>query len=369
MKKVFLVSGARPNFMKIAPIFKEMKKYTEKFKPIIIHTGQHYDYEMSKIFFEALNIPEPDIYLAVGSGTHGEQTGKIMIEFEKVCLKEPPDLIIVVGDVNSTLAAAIVAVKLHIKLAHIEAGLRSFDRRMPEEINRTLTDVVSDFLFTTCEDGNLNLKREGIPDDKIFLVGDVMIDSLFANQRKINSIQKYKDFGLAPEEYALLTLHRAENVDDKDTLKNILKALSEIVKEIPIIFPAHPRTLKRIKKFGFSDYFCDEGLKKIRLTEPLGYMEFQNLLKNSKFVLTDSGGIQEETTALSIPCLTLRENTERPITLAEGTNVLVGSNIKAIIEEAHKILEGKVREANPLAIWDGKASERIVKILIDKFCG
>ena len=374
MKKVFLVSGARPNFMKIAPIFRELKKYPEEFEAIIIHTGQHYDYEMSKIFFEDLNIPEPNIYLGVGSGNHGEQTGKIMIEFEKVCLKEPPDLVIVVGDVNSTLAAALVAVKLHIQLAHIEAGLRSFDRIMPEEINRILTDVVSDFLFTTCEDGDLNLKREGIPESKIFLVGDVMVDTLFDNQEKVDSVQKYKDFGLVSKEYALLTLHRAENVTTKDKLRNILEALNEIVKEIPIIFPAHPGTLKQIKKFGLSDYFCDnDEPKKIRWIKPLGYIEFQSLLKNSRLVLTDSGGMQEETSVLNIPCLTLRENTERPITLTKGTNVLVGSNIKRIIEETHKILGGSPRsggdrKTNHSILWDGRASERIIKILREKFC-
>ncbi len=368
MKRIFLVSGARPNFMKIAPIIRELEKYPEKFEPIVVHTGQHYNYEMSKIFFEELNIPKPNISLGVGSGSHGEQTGKIMIEFEKVCLEKPPDLIIVVGDVNSTLAAALVAVKLHIQLAHIEAGLRSFDRRMPEEINRILADVVSDFLFTTCEDANLNLKREGIPKDKIFLVGDVMIDTLFANQEKIDSVQKYKDFGLDSKKYALLTLHRAENVATKNIMKNILEALNEIVKEIPIIFPIHPGTLKQIKKFSLSDYFCDNNNpKKIRLIEPLGYIEFQSLLKNSKLVLSDSGGLQEETNVLNIPCLTLRENTERPITLTKGSNILVGSNTKMIIDEAHKILNGKSdKKANYPTLWDGKASERIVKVLREK---
>lgn len=357
--KVILVAGARPNFMKIAPLLKELKKYPHKFNPLIVHTGQHYDYEMSKVFFKELIIPEPDIYLGVGSGNHGEQTGKTMIEFEKVCIKENPDLVVVVGDVNSTLAGAIVSSKLHIPLAHIEAGLRSFDVSMPEEINRMLTDQVSDFLFTTCEDGDKNLKKEGIKKERIFLVGDIMIDTLLANRKKIDYIRTYKEMGLESNKYALLTLHRAGNVDRKGNLKDVLSALDKIAIKIPIIFPVHPRTRKKIKEFGFSKH-----LKRIKTISPLGYLEFQNLLKNSKFVLTDSGGIQEETTVLNIPCLTLRENTERPITLMQGTNILVGSDTKKIIGEALRIIgrDYKITSKCP-RIWDGKTSQRIIKIL------
>lgn len=344
--------------MKIAPVEKEMRKY-KRFAPVIVHTGQHYDYEMSKVFFKDLKIPEPDIYLGVGSGNHGEQTGKIMIGLEKICLKEKPDLVIVVGDVNSTLAGALVASKLHIPLAHIESGLRSFDNSMPEETNRRLTDQVSDFLFTTCIDGNINLLKEGIPKEKIFLVGDIMIDVLLMNKKKIDSIKKYRDFGLKPKGYALLTLHRPGNVDKKNNLENILKALTQIAEKIPIVFPIHPRTKKQVEKFGFKKYF-----KKIKSISPLGYIEFQSLLKDAKFVLTDSGGIQEETTFLDIPCLTLRENTERPITVEEGTNTLVGGDTKKIVSEAYKIIDGAGKKViHSVSLWDGKTAIRIVKIL------
>lgn len=374
MRKIILVCGARPNFMKIAPLKRTIEKYSAKstgkpIRPILVHTGQHYDYEMSRIFFKDLELPRPDIFLNVRSGNHGEQTARVMIGFEKTVIGEKPDLVIVVGDVNSTLAAALVAVKLHIPVAHVEAGLRSFDRKMPEEINRILSDIVSDFLFTTCEDANLNLKQEGISQDKIFLVGDIMIDTLFANRKKIDGIKKYRDFGLDKQGYALLTLHRPSNVDFKSTLKNILVSLNKIANRIPILFPGHPRTLKQIKKFGFDKYFFPhnkENSKKIRLINPLGYIEFQSLLKNSKFILTDSGGIQEEATVINIPCLTLRDTTERPVTVKEGTNILTGNDPEKILKESFKILEGKGKKGKTPPQWDGRTGERIVNILVKK---
>lgn len=383
--KVINVVGARPNFMKIAPILREMRKYPEKFDPLLVHTGQHYDYEMSKVFFKDLELLEPDIYLGVGSGNHAEQTGKVMIEFEKVLFKEKPDLVIVVGDVNSTLAAALAAVKLHIPVAHVEAGLRSFDREMPEEINRLLTDAISDYLFTPSPDADENLKKEGIPEDKIFLVGDVMVDSLLYNKeraKKSNILAKLclmKNLrtshrrALIPDRlspiinYALLTLHRPSNVDDKKSLLKILKALGEISQKIPIIFPAHPRTKRHIKRFRLENYFnytpvfpIDSGINCI---DPLGYLDFLNLEMHAKFVMTDSGGIQEETTVLNVPCLTLRSTTERPITITQGTNLLVWNDTERIVKEAFEILDSKRKKRKSPELWDGRASERIVDIL------
>ncbi len=483
--KVINVVGARPNFMKIAPIIRVIKSFNQTncrnqtnlsrlprsesvrgemrslfhwdqtnqrnqrnqinqrnlINSKLVHTGQHYDYEMSKVFFEDLEIPEPDIYLGIGSGTHAEQTGRVMIEFEKVLFKEKPDLVMVVGDVNSTLACALAASKIHYSkdsvestkidsfnseqlsvnnptnsknsinpmnargyrplIAHVEAGLRSFDRTMPEEINRLLTDQISDFLFTPSPDANENLKKEGVPEEKIFLVGNVMVDSLLYNLEKakkstvlyrlglinsnptnqINQIDKINQ----TNRYALLTLHRPSNVDNKDAFLRIINALAEISKRIPIIFPIHPRTRKQIEAFGFQKYFSflelnsinsinqtNQRNKKnqrnqtnqIKLIDPLGYLDFLNLMTHSKFVMTDSGGIQEETTVLGIPCLTLRETTERPITISQGTNVLVWNDTQKIIDEAFKILDGKGKRGNCPELWDGKAAERIVETLV-----
>ncbi|MCJ7508808.1 MAG: UDP-N-acetylglucosamine 2-epimerase (non-hydrolyzing) [candidate division Zixibacteria bacterium] len=363
----------------------------------LVHTGQHYDYEMSKVFFEDLEIPEPDIYLGVGSGTHAEQTGKVMIEFEKVLFQEKPDLVLVVGDVNSTLACALASVKLDIPVAHVEAGLRSFDRTMPEEINRLLTDQISDFLFTPSPDANENLKKEGIPEEKIFLVGNVMVDSLLYNLGKAQKSDILEKLGLQkelstancllptaycslptdycslPSAYCLLTLHRPSNVDEKDSFLNIIKALTEISKRISIIFPIHPRTRKQIEAFGFEHYFTNSSPHTshltphacgIRCVDPLGYLDFLNLMMHSKFVMTDSGGIQEETTVLGIPCLTLRDTTERPITISQGTNVLVWNDTQKIIDEAFKILNGKGKKGNCPEFWDGKTAERIVETLV-----
>jgi len=350
--KIINVVGARPNFMKIAPIMRAMRLY-RKIKPLLVHTGQHYDVNMSDAFFKDLELPKPDIHLEVGSGTHAVQTARVMERFEKVLFKERPDWILVVGDVNSTLGCSLAASKLHIKVAHVEAGLRSFDRRMPEEINRVLTDQISDFLFTTCEDADRNLAKEGIARDKVFLVGDVMIDTLLYYMKKVWLN------GADEAEYAVVTLHRPSNVDDKDTFERISKAMNRIAKSIPIIFPVHPRTRRQIKRFGFEKYYNGN----IKLLDPLGYLDFIKLYPKAKMVLTDSGGIQEETTVLDIPCLTIRENTERPITIESGTNVLVGTNEKKIVKEAKKILRGTRKRRKTIKYWNGKAAERIVKIL------
>ena len=358
--KIACVVGARPNFMKIAPILEAMKPYP-KLQPLLVHTGQHYDYEMSGVFFEDLNIPEPDVYLGVGSGSHAVQTAKIMIEFEKVVLEHKPDMVLVVGDVNSTLACAIVAAKLHIPVAHVEAGIRSFDRAMPEEINRILTDAVSDYLLPPSKHGCENLRREGIPEEKIFFVGDVMIDTLLKHKDKAAATPILNELGLQKGNYVLMTTHRPNNVDIRENLINILSAVQAIQNKIRIVFPMHPRTRNSIKEFKLSDKMSN--MKNLMITEPVGYLRFLNLMTHAKFVITDSGGIQEETTVLNIPCLTFRENTERPETIDEGTNILVGNNTQRIIEESFKILEGQGKTGSYPELWDGRTAERIVKII------
>lgn len=370
--KIILVVGARPNFIKIAPLITEIKKYSQ-IKPILLHTGQHYDKGMSKVFFQNLGLSEPDIYLGVGSGSHAQQTAKVIVEFEKVCVKERPDLVVVVGDVNSTLACSLVAAKLQIKIAHVEAGLRSFDRRMPEEINRLVTDSLSDFLFTTCEEANDNLAQEGVLADKIHFVGNVMVDTLLKFKDEARAKAKIK---IDKKDYALLTLHRPSNVDQPKMFENILKGLQEISQKIPIIFPAHPRTQKQIKIFGLEKYFSPVApnseflinpVNSINLLEPVSYFEFLNLMAQSNFVLTDSGGIQEETTILGIPCLTLRENTERPITIKEGTNELIGTDTKKIVKSALAVLNNDQPAGKIPKLWDGKAAQRIIKILVENY--
>jgi len=379
MKKIILVAGARPNFMKIAPVVRAIKNYnkssvTKRINYQLVHTGQHYDVEMSESFFKDLDLPAPDIHLNVGSGTHAEQTGKIMIEFEKVCLREKPDLVVVVGDVNSTVACALTAAKLSIPVAHIEAGLRSFDRTMPEEINRVLTDQISDYLFTTCDDANENLMHEGIPKNKIFFVGNVMIDTLVAHVKLAKKSRILEKLRLREngrlKKYAVLTLHRPSNVDNQLVLGGILRALNKVSERIPIIFPAHPRTVSRIKNFKLNDMLffldnppLDDFPGKIMLTPPLGYLDFLCLMSNATLVLTDSGGIQEESTILGVPCLTLRNNTERPITVREGTNIVVGNTPNKIVKTAFHILKNGIRQKKIPKYWDGKAAERIVKIL------
>ncbi|MDQ2746607.1 MAG: UDP-N-acetylglucosamine 2-epimerase (non-hydrolyzing), partial [Acidobacteriota bacterium] len=305
MLKVLNIVGARPNFMKIAPIVREMKRRNTEFQPLIIHTGQHYDQAMSDSFFHDLGIPASDYHLEIGSHSHAVQTAKIMTAFEPIVLQEKPDWVLVVGDVNSTIACALVGAKLNVKIAHVEAGLRSRDRTMPEEINRILTDSISDLLLTTSEDADENLKNEGVTADKIKFVGNVMIDSLFYNLEKAQNLKVRENLSLVNEDYAVLTLHRPSNVDDREIFGGMLEALIEISEKLPIIFPAHPRTKSNIENFGFAERIEKSN---IRLIEPLGYLDFMNLYSGAKLVLTDSGGLQEETTALSIPCLTLREN-------------------------------------------------------------
>ncbi len=364
MIKVLNIVGARPNFMKIAPVFREMQRRSAEFEPLIVHTGQHYDEKMSDAFFDDLEIPRPDIDLNIGSASHAVQTAGIMLAFEPVVLDQRPDWVVVVGDVNSTIACALVCSKLGVKVAHVEAGLRSFDRTMPEEINRILTDSISDLLLTPSRDGNKNLSNEGIPENKIRLVGNVMIDSLFHHLEIAKKSPIREVLRLVDKNYGVLTLHRPSNVDERDTLAPLVETLIEISQRIPIVFPAHPRTAFKIDEFGFSESIADSGVK---LIEPLGYLDFLNLMSHSKLVLTDSGGLQEESTTLGIPCLTLRENTERPITIEMGTNVLVGTNPDKIKHTAYEILENPdfTAGAKVPPLWDGKTAGRICDALIE----
>lgn len=350
--KIIHVVGARPNFMKLAPVYRAISN--KKVKQIIVHTGQHYSSNMSDIFFKELNIPAANINLEVGSGTQAEQVAKIMIAFEKVILLEKPDLVIVYGDVNSTLAASLVCSKLQVKLAHVEAGLRSFDASMPEEINRIVTDRLSDVYLTTSIDANLNLLKEGVSKEKIHFVGNVMIDTLMSFLDKKSSLKIN-----TPETYAVVTLHRPSNVDDVKKLRLIVNSLLDISKNIPIFFSVHPRTKERLMSI------LKNKKSSIVLLDPLGYIEFLNLVKNSKMVITDSGGIQEETTFLGIPCLTLRANTERPVTVELGTNTLVGDDFDLLKKNVLDILNGKYKKGKIPKLWDGSASKRIADILID----
>ena len=359
MKKIISIVGARPNFMKIAPIHFEFLKYKDSVQHLICHTGQHYDEKMSKIFFDELNISKPDFYLGVGSGSHAMQTAGIMIEFEKVLIAENPDLVIVVGDVNSTIACSLVAKKMNISVAHIEAGLRSFDRTMPEEINRILTDSISDFLFVTEQSGLDNLKNEGVDESKVFFTGNVMIDSLIQNMGKINTSQVLASLGLEEAAYVLCTLHRPNNVDSKHSLESILATLNSFAQKKKIVFPVHPRTRTKMKEFGI-DHALSEN---VMITDPIGYIDFLCLIKNASLIITDSGGIQEETTYLGVPCVTLRNNTERPVTINIGSNYLAGTDVSKLSNIVAEILNGQIKKSNIPPLWDGKAAERICKIL------
>jgi UDP-N-acetylglucosamine 2-epimerase (non-hydrolysing) len=349
---IFHIVGARPNFMKVAPVLNALRT-RKNVVQTLIHTGQHYDVNMSDVFFQQLGIPEPDVNLAVGSGSHAKQTAEIMIRLEPVILERQPDIALVYGDVNSTVATVLVCAKLGVRVGHVEAGLRSFDRAMPEEINRLVTDQLSDLLFTPSEDGNENLRREGIPAEKIFFVGNVMIDSLV---RLLPAAQNGKTNDL-PERYALVTLHRPANVDDSLRLKGILESLLEVNRDLSVVFPAHPRTRKRIEDFGLN-------AGQLRVLDPLPYVDFLGLQSRATVVITDSGGIQEETTYLGVPCLTVRENTERPITVSMGTNVLVGRDREKLRAELSRVLSGKGKKGTVPPLWDGRAGERIADILV-----
>jgi UDP-N-acetylglucosamine 2-epimerase (non-hydrolysing) len=364
---IYLVAGARPNFMKIAPIVRALQAHRGlAFK--IIHTGQHYDREMNDVFFDELGIPKPDVFMGAGGGSHSLQTAKIMVAFEELCQADRPDSVLVVGDVNSTLACSIVAKKLNIPVAHVEAGLRSGDMTMPEEINRLVTDSISDWFFVTEPSGVTHLRREGKPDSAIFYVGHVMVDNALYQAEKLTNTDtsgfetnafKTANTGNG-NRYGVVTLHRPSNVDIADMMSRIGGALKEISAELPLIFPVHPRTRGNLEKFGI-----DLG-PNVTLVGPQGYMAFLNLWKDAAVVLTDSGGLQEETTALGIPCVTIRENTERPITVEEGTNVLAGTDPDRIVAEARKVLRGEGKQGRRPHLWDGKAAERIVEILAAK---
>jgi UDP-N-acetylglucosamine 2-epimerase (non-hydrolysing) len=359
--KIINIVGARPNFMKIAPIQREMSKY-DHLHPFLVHTGQHYDDKMSKLFFQDLELPEPDAYLGIGSGTHAEQTARIMVEFEKVIDKEKPDLVIVVGDVNSTAACSLVAAKKGVSVAHVEAGLRSFDRTMPEEINRIVTDTLSDYLFVTEQSGLENLRHEGIAEEKIFFTGNVMIDSLVYYLKKADSSQILQNLNLNGYPYALITLHRPSNVDQKASYQRLLDAFEKIQEGIKIVFPMHPRSRKMLDEFGLQQRIT--SMKNLIITDPIGYLDFIKLMSSATLVLTDSGGIQEETTYLGIPCLTMRENTERPVTVEEGTNIIVGSDSQKIVKETYSILAGRSKKGSIPALWDARAAQRIVEIIL-----
>ena len=365
--KILNIVGARPNFMKIAPLMEEYQLHS-KIEPVLVHTGQHYDEKMSDLFFRQLGIPEPDINLEIGSGSHAFQTAEIMKAFEPVVLEHEPDAVLVVGDVNSTIACGLVAVKLGAKLIHVEAGLRSGDRSMPEEINRILTDSISDMLFCTEQSGVDNLLKEGIAQEKIHLVGHVMIDTLLKNLEKAkesNIMSQLKDQDcLDGSEYALLTLHRPSNVDDPVAFSRILDALEVVQNDMPILFPIHPRTRKNLAALGLQDRM--ESLENIHLLDPIGYLDFLKLNSCAKVVFTDSGGIQEETTVLKVPCITLRENTERPITAEIGSNQVVGTDPDKILTAYHNALSGKWREPQIPPLWDGKAAERIVEVILEQ---
>ena len=374
MMKIILVAGARPNFMKIAPLMAAFKERSE-ITPILVHTGQHYDRAMSDLFFHELGIPEPDVNLGVGSASHAVQTAEIMRAFEPVVLAEKPDAVLVVGDVNSTIACGLVAVKLGVKLIHVEAGLRSFDRTMPEEINRLLTDAISDLLFCSEQSGVENLRREGVPEEKIHMVGNVMIDTLLKNREKAERSTILDDLGVNDRPYAVVTLHRPSNVDDPAMLGRIMGALEEIGREMPVIFPVHPRTRAMLEKWreNYGDTIpnsaefgsCPHNSSvSLQLIEPLGYLDFLKLMAHARVVLTDSGGIQEETTILGTPCLTLRENTERPITVEMGTNRIVGSDPARILGAYREVMAENGMAARTPPLWDGQASRRIAECII-----
>jgi len=354
--EVLLVAGARPNFMKVAPLLAAFRA-RGGVRAALVHTGQHYDPGMSDVFFRELGLPTPDVHLGVGSDSHARQTARIMMEFEAVALERGPAAVLVVGDVNSTVACALVCSKLGIRVGHVEAGLRSFDRSMPEEINRVLTDQISDWLFTSSEEAGPNLVREGVDTSRIYFVGNVMIDTLQQHLGLADQSPVLEHLGLRPQGFGLLTLHRPSNVDDGAALRGLLTTLGRLPEDLPIVFPVHPRTRARLDAVG--------GVlpANLKLFDPLGYLDFLKLLKEARLVLTDSGGIQEETTVLGVPCITLRENTERPVTVTEGTNVLVGTEPGRLFEECRRVLSGNAKKGRIPKLWDGHAAERIAELV------
>lgn len=359
--RIDLVVGARPNFVKVAPVYRALRAFGDRVRLRLVHTGQHYDAAMSDVFFRQLAIPDPDVFLGVGSGEHGAQTAAIMAGYEQVVLKEPPDLLLVFGDVNSTVACSLVAVKQGIRTGHVEAGLRSFDRRMPEEINRVVTDHICDFLFTPSPDGDEHLRQEGIPAERVHRIGNVMIDTLVAAEAQIARSTVLQSLGLRPRGYGVLTLHRPSNVDGDDDLGRLLGALAEIQARLPLVFPVHPRTRKRLQEGPHGALVA--SLAQVHFLDPQSYCDFLRLVGDAAFVLTDSGGIQEETTFLGVPCLTARENTERPITVTEGTNQVVGTDPERIVAAVQQVLSGPRRRTGVPALWDGRAAERLARIV------
>ena len=361
MKRIISVVGARPNFMKVAPIHRAFLPYSETWEHHIVHTGQHYDAAMSDAFFHDLNMPHPSWFLGVGSGSHAEQTARVIAGFEQVCLEAKPDYVVVVGDVNSTIACALVSVKLGIRTAHVEAGLRSYDRTMPEEINRMATDAIADELFVTEESGMANLRREGVGSERMHLVGNTMIDSLhYALPRAITS-DVLTRLNIVAGDYALVTMHRPSNVDLPYQLRNLIDVLSEIALRQPVVFPVHPRTKKNLQLWEIS---VPEG---IVVVDPLGYVDFLALMRSAAFVVTDSGGIQEETTALKVPCITARTSTERPVTVEIGTNILVEPTAQGILSAVSAIRGGQIRVGKVPQLWDGHAAERIAAIITEHY--
>jgi len=368
------VAGARPNFVKIAPIVAELRRHAEEIRTTLVHTGQHYDSSMSEAFFRDLDIPPPDIALNVGSGSHAQQTAEIMQRFEPVLLELKPDYVLVVGDVNSTVACALTAAKLRIGVIHVEAGLRSFDREMPEEVNRVLTDHLSDLLFVTEESGRRNLLREGIAEERIHFVGNVMIDSLRRQLAVASRSPILEQCGLSPQRFGLVTLHRPSNVDEPEVFLGILSALRTVGERLPLLFPIHPRTQAHVIEWHLDEFFANSGLEVnpeakacgLFRTVPLGYLDFLQLMQHARLVFTDSGGIQEETCVLGVPCLTLRHNTERPCTIEMGTNRLVGTDPKKIISAAEMVLANRKPEPRLPPLWDGGAATRIVETLFKR---